>query len=124
MKKKKPPRCEVAMLVDEETGTQLKSGRFVPDRHSVEAYVFEALRAGYRHVTIVPTIFGSNGTISTLRLLARRDSKTYASTLLRSGTKRPDFNRAPVSSSTSMATSQRGGFFPFMPPFYRGSGEG
>ena len=72
MKRKKPPRCEVAMLVDEETGTQLKSGRFVPDRNSVEAYVFEILRASYRNVEIVPFDPGIVGTIEALRALKPR----------------------------------------------------
>ena len=72
MKRKKPPRCEVAMLVDEETGMRLKSGRFVPDRNSVEAYVFESLRASYRNVGIVPFEPKIVGTIEALRALKPR----------------------------------------------------
>lgn len=60
------------MLVDEETGTRLKSGRFVPDRHSVEAYVFESLRASYRNVTIVPFDPKIVATIEALRALKPR----------------------------------------------------
>ena len=65
-------RCEVAMLVDEETGTRLKSGRFVPDRHSVEAYVFESLRASYGNVEIVPFDPKIVATIEALRALRPR----------------------------------------------------
>ena len=72
MKKGKSPRCEVAMLVDEETGTRLRSGRFVPDRHSVEAYVFESLRASYRNVAIVPFDPKIVATIEALRALKPR----------------------------------------------------
>lgn len=60
------------MLVDEETGARLKSGRFVPDRHSVEAYVFESLRASYRHVAIVPFDPKIVATIEALRALKPR----------------------------------------------------
>jgi D-alanine-D-alanine ligase len=47
-------RCDVAMLVDAETGERNKSGRFVPDRGSMEAHVFDSLRARYRQVAVVP----------------------------------------------------------------------
>ena len=72
MNKGKSPRCEIAVLVDAETGTRLKSGRFVPDRHSVEAYVFESLRASYRHVEIMPFDPKIVGTIAALRALKPR----------------------------------------------------
>lgn len=65
-------RCDVAMLVDEETGTRLKSGRFVPDRHSVEAYVFESLRASYDKVGIVPFDPTIVATLEALRALRPR----------------------------------------------------
>jgi D-alanine-D-alanine ligase len=72
MRKRNPPRCDVAVLVDEETGTRLKAGRFVPDRHSVEAYVFESLRASYRHVAIVPFDPKIVATIEALQALKPR----------------------------------------------------
>lgn len=53
-KKNERQRCEIALLVDEETGARRIAGHFVPDRHSVEAYVLDALRARYRGVEVVP----------------------------------------------------------------------
>ena len=47
-RKSKPQRCDVAMLVDAETGERSASGRFVPDRGSMEQRVLESLRARYR----------------------------------------------------------------------------
>jgi len=46
--------CGIAMLVDAETGQRNRSGRFVPDRGSVEAYVLKALRSRYRDTAVVP----------------------------------------------------------------------
>jgi len=69
---KKQSHCDVAMLVDEETGTRLKSGRFVPDRHSVEAYVLAALRASFGDVAIVPFDPKVVPTIGALRELKPR----------------------------------------------------
>jgi len=58
------------MLVDAETGHRNRSGRFVPDRGSVEAYVLKALRSRYRDTAVVP--FGPDvyETIAELRRLA------------------------------------------------------
>ena len=46
-RKIKRERCDVAMLVDAETGERRQSGRFVPDRGSMEQGVYEVLRARY-----------------------------------------------------------------------------
>ena len=46
--------CEVAMLVDAETGERRQSGRFAPDRGSMEQRVYEVLSARYSGVTVVP----------------------------------------------------------------------
>lgn len=71
MPRKKPGknRCEVALLVDEETGERLQSGRFVPDRGSMEKRVLECLRARYPRVVVVP--FGPDivATLTELRRL-------------------------------------------------------
>jgi len=42
------------MLVDAETGELGKSGRFIPDRTSMEAKVFAVLRMRYTRVVVVP----------------------------------------------------------------------
>ena len=47
-------RCDVAMLVDAEIGEHAKSGRFIPDRGSMEEKVFAALRPRYPQVAVVP----------------------------------------------------------------------
>lgn len=54
MKKKKPPRCDVALLVDEETGEYGRGGRFIPEDDDVEEKVLRALHARYRRVEVVP----------------------------------------------------------------------
>lgn len=65
-------RCDVALLVDEETGERRKSGRFVPDRASMEQHVCNALRARYAQVAVVP--FGPSvvATVMELRTLRPR----------------------------------------------------
>jgi len=62
--------CGIAMLVDAETGHRSRSGKFVPDRGSVEAYVLRALRSRYRDTEVVP--FGPSvyETIAELRRLS------------------------------------------------------
>ncbi len=62
-------RCEVALLVDEETGKRLQSGRFAPDRGSMEAHLLACLQTHYRNVAVVPFSPGVTETISTLRAL-------------------------------------------------------
>ena len=68
----KHQRCDVAMLVDAETGERNRSGRFVPDRGSMEQRVLESLRARYRRVAVVP--FGPDivATLTELRKLRPR----------------------------------------------------
>lgn len=65
-------RCEVAMLVDAETGERSAAGRFMPDRGSMEQRVLESLRARYRGVAVVP--FGPDivATLTELRALRPR----------------------------------------------------
>ena len=47
-------RCDVALLVDEETGEYSESGRFIPESDDVEEKVLRALRKSYAHVEAVP----------------------------------------------------------------------
>ena len=62
-------RCEVALLVDEETGTRLQSGRFAPDRGSMEAHILKCLQAQHKTVVVVPFNPGVTETIAALRAL-------------------------------------------------------
>lgn len=57
----------IVLLVDEETGTRLKSGRFVPDRGSVEARVLACLSERYGEVRVVPFTRDVAATIEELR---------------------------------------------------------
>jgi D-alanine-D-alanine ligase len=68
-KKAKKNKCEVALLVDEETGERLKSGRFVPDRGSMEEHILKCLRAHYSNVAVVPFNPDVTRTIMALRAL-------------------------------------------------------
>lgn len=74
MAKKKSGKksCEVALLVDEETGELLNSGRFAPDGGSMEAHLLRCLRQSYRNVAIVPFDPGMIRTIEALRSLQPR----------------------------------------------------
>jgi len=63
----RPECCNIVLLVDEETGTRLKSGRFVPDRGSVEAHVLARLTERYGAVTVVPFTRDVVATIQALR---------------------------------------------------------
>lgn len=65
-------RCDVALLVDVETGARSRDGRFVPHRGSAEAYVLDVLRESYRDVAVVPFDSGVVATIETLRRLKPR----------------------------------------------------
>jgi D-alanine-D-alanine ligase len=62
-------RCTIALLVDEETGARLKSGRFVPDRGSVEARIHACLTERYGRVAVVPFTSDIVATIQELRAL-------------------------------------------------------
>jgi D-alanine-D-alanine ligase len=68
----KNKRCDVAMLVDAETGERNQSGRFAPDRGSMEQHVFRSLRGRYSQVAVVP--FGPDiaATLAELRKLRPR----------------------------------------------------
>jgi D-alanine-D-alanine ligase len=57
----------IALLVDEETGTRSRSGRFVPDRGSVEARVQAQLVEHYGDVKVVPFTRDVVATIEELR---------------------------------------------------------
>jgi D-alanine-D-alanine ligase len=67
--------CDIAVLVDAETGTRRRDGRFVPDRHSVEAYVFDALRAKRGRVEMVP--FGPDVGKTIARLTALKPGLVF-----------------------------------------------
>lgn len=66
------PRCDVALLVDEETGEYRPSGRFVPESDDVEEKVLRALRKRYRRVEVVPFSPKVVDTIERLRKLKPR----------------------------------------------------
>lgn len=61
--------CNIVLLVDEETGSRAKSGRFVPDRGSVEARIHACLADRYGSVTVVPFCRDVVATIQELRTL-------------------------------------------------------
>ena len=65
-------RCDIVMLVDEETGAHRKDGRFVPDRSSMEDAILKCLRARYREVAVVPFQSDIVPTIEALRRLNPR----------------------------------------------------
>jgi D-alanine-D-alanine ligase len=67
--KVKKIKCEVALLMDEEAGRCMQSGRFVPDRGSMEAHILKCLQAHYRNVVVVPFSPGVVETITALRAL-------------------------------------------------------
>ena len=62
-----PAGRRIVLLVDEETGTRLKSGRFVPDRGSVEARVQARLVELFGDVKVVPFTRDVVATIEELR---------------------------------------------------------
>ena len=65
----KSARCDVALLVDAEAGERRSSGRFVPERSSVEAYVLGALRALRVRAVVVPFDAAVAPVIAELRAL-------------------------------------------------------
>ncbi len=67
--KAKKNKCEIALLVDDEAGRRLKSGRYTPDRGSMEAHILTCLEAHYRNVAVVPFSPGVTDTIAELRAL-------------------------------------------------------
>lgn len=72
MKKKLPSRCDVVLLVDEETGEYGRGGRFVPEDDDVEEKVLRALRRAYRRVEVVPYTRDREATARWLRRLDPR----------------------------------------------------
>lgn len=70
--KNKTVRCDVALLVDIETGARGASGKFIVDRGSVEALLYRCLRTLYRNVAIVPFEPAVTTTIAELRRLKPR----------------------------------------------------
>lgn len=65
-------RCDVALLVDIETGARGATGKFVVDRGSVEALLYRCLRTLYPSVVIVPFDPAVTPTIAELRTLKPR----------------------------------------------------
>lgn len=65
-------RCDVALLVDIETGRRDARNRFVPDRGSVEAQVLRALASQHRRVSVVPFDAVASQTLDELRALRPR----------------------------------------------------
>jgi D-alanine-D-alanine ligase len=72
MSKNRPPRCDIALLVDEETGDYARGGNFIPDRNSVEEAVLRSLRKRYRRVEVVPFLPTVAETIDRLQRTAPR----------------------------------------------------
>jgi len=72
MTRKRVARCDIAVLVDEETGEHGTSGGFVPDANDVEEQVARALRRRYPRVEIVPFVPSVVDTIERLRRLQPR----------------------------------------------------
>jgi D-alanine-D-alanine ligase len=72
MPKRKSPRYDVALLVDEETGEYGRGGRFIPESDDVEEKVLRVLRRHYRRVEVVPFSPRVVATIERLRALKPR----------------------------------------------------
>lgn len=68
-RKNKSAHCDIALLVDAEAGERKAGGRFVPERSSVEAYLFDELRAQRRKVAVVPFDAAVEPVIAELRSL-------------------------------------------------------
>jgi D-alanine-D-alanine ligase len=64
--------CDVAILVDEETGARNAAGRFILDRGCMEAYVLQALKRQHSNVVVVPFDPRITPTIDELRALKPR----------------------------------------------------
>ncbi len=65
-------RCDIALLVDAEAVDRRRSGRYVPDRNSVEAYLLAELRAQGLRADILPFQSCVEVTITELRALKPR----------------------------------------------------
>lgn len=64
--RKRQPRCDVAVLVDVETGTNGSRG-FLPQAGSMESKVVTCLRARHARVEVIPFDIGMDETIRRLR---------------------------------------------------------
>ena len=73
-KNKSELRCDVAVLVDVETGTHDGARGFRPDAGSMESEVLKCLRAQHRRVEIVPFDIGMENTIRFDARLGRKRS--------------------------------------------------
>lgn len=65
-------RCDVALLVDVETGRRDAAGRFVPDADSMERDVLQVLSAQHERVAVVPFESELDETVRELRSLQPR----------------------------------------------------
>jgi D-alanine-D-alanine ligase len=65
-------RCDIALLVDAETGAPTPGGLFTVDAGSVEAQVLRALRQHYARVVVVPSDVDTQITAEALRKLNPR----------------------------------------------------
>jgi D-alanine-D-alanine ligase len=65
-------RCDIAILVDAETGEPRSDGSFALDRGTMEAQVLQSLRAHFATVAVVPFDAGITPTIERLRALQPR----------------------------------------------------
>ena len=72
MTKRRPPRCDILVLVDEETGDYRRNGRFAVEAASMEASVLACLRARRERVEVVPFDPRVTQTIERLRALKPR----------------------------------------------------
>jgi D-alanine-D-alanine ligase len=62
-------RCDVAVLIDVESGERAASGSFVPDRGSMEAHVARVLRTQHARVEVVPFEADITTTVAALNAL-------------------------------------------------------
>jgi D-alanine-D-alanine ligase len=65
-------RCDVAVLIDVESGERAASGSFVPDRGSTEAHVLRCLRGQHARVEVVPFEADITTTVTALNALKPR----------------------------------------------------
>ncbi len=72
MKRKKALRCDLVLLVDEETGARDKSGRFALERGSMEARIHACLSARQNRVAVVPFVSEVVSTLEELCALKPR----------------------------------------------------
>lgn len=70
--KNRKVRCDLVLLVDEETGSRARRGAFIVDSGSVESQVLRVLRLQHSRVAVVPFAPDTNETIAELRTLNPR----------------------------------------------------